>query len=69
MSGKRGRGNAFPSDVVCSELMCSPLSLWEPWSRKRNYKEFGLQFRVPSEIAVESELDLFSWNCDILVKD
>lgn len=67
MSGKRGRGNAFPSDVVCSEQMCRPLSLWEPWSRKRNYKEFGSQSPVPSEIAVESELD-FLWSCDILAE-
>lgn len=60
MSGKRGRGNAFPSDVVCSEQMYRPLSLWEPCSRKSDYKEFGLQFLVLSEIAVKSELDLFS---------
>lgn len=66
-SGKKGRGDAFPSDVVCSEQMHGPLSLWEPRSRKSDYKEFGLHFLVLSEIAVKSDLDLFSGSCDTVV--
>lgn len=58
-SGKKGRGDAFPSDVVCSEQMYRALSLWETCSRKSDYKKFGLKFLVRSETAVKSDLDVF----------
>lgn len=67
-SGKKGRGDAFPSDVVCAEQMHGPLSLWELRSRKSDHKEFGLQFRVLSETAVKSDLDLFFGSCDTVVE-
>lgn len=54
MRGKRGRGAAFPSDVVCSEQMCSPVSLWELWSRKSDYKGFGRQ-AAPCPLGNSSE--------------
>lgn len=59
MSGKRGRGAAFPSDVVCSEQMYGPVSLWELWSRKSDYKGFGRQLCVLLEAAQRGELTLF----------
>lgn len=68
MSGKRGRGAAFPSDVVCSEQMYSPVSLWELWSRKSDYKGFGRQLRVLLERAARGELTLFAWSCGFLLR-
>jgi len=69
MSGKRGRGDAFPSDVVGSEQMCRPLSLGEPRSRKSDDKEFGSRFLVLSERGGKSELGLFCWSCETLVEN